>query len=259
MGRIRALLTYDPPRAGQVKGARGPRGSSRQAERRRTTPLSSQADVRSIDALKDFRAVLALYAEEAQGALGAVKMEAKRTLNWLHHNRKTYWTEQVKRSREEVATARAEVARRRLAKTAEHTPAMSEQKELLRRAEARLRDAEMKVQLIKKWEPALQLAVLELYASIRRIGDLSGTDVARASMLLGRLVDALEAYTRETPPAALSQFGGQAMEAISAAIVAEEAAKDEEVDKAKEATPEGPDPELDLVLNPDQSPVDPPA
>jgi 2-oxoglutarate dehydrogenase complex dehydrogenase (E1) component-like enzyme len=220
--------------------------------------LSSQADVRSIEALKDFRAVLALYAEEAQGALGAVKMEARRTLNWLHHDRKTYWTEQVKRSREAVASARAEVARRRLAKTDEHTPAMSEQKELLRRAEARLRDAEMRIQLIRKWEPALQLAVLELYASIRRIGDLSGTDVARASMLLGRLVDALEAYAREAPPAALSQLGGQAMEAITATILAEEAAKDEEADKAREAQPEGADAELELEIPDGTSPVDPP-
>ena len=52
--------------------------------------MSDQADVRSIEALKDFRAVLALYAEEAQGALGAVKDGGpKRTLNWLHHDRKT--------------------------------------------------------------------------------------------------------------------------------------------------------------------------
>ena len=224
--------------------------------------MSSQADVRSIDALKDFRAVLALYAEEAQGALGAVKMEARRSLNWLHHDRKAYWSEQIKRRREAVASARAEVARRRLAKTPEHTPAMSEQKELLRKAEAGLREAEMKVALIKKWEPALQLAVLELYASIRRIGDLSGTDVPRASMLLGRLVDALEAYARDAPPAALGRFGGQATDAIVAAIVAEESAKDREVD---EAAPGGPDadPDLDLGLDPGptdaQGPVDPPA
>jgi hypothetical protein len=218
--------------------------------------LSSHADVRSIDALKDFRAVLALYAEEAQGALGAVKMEARRSLNWLHHDRKTYWSNQIKRSREEVASARAEVARRRLAKTPEHTPAMSEQKELLRRAEARLREAEMKVALIKKWEPALQLAVLELYASIRRIGDLSGTDIARASMLLGRLVDALEAYVREAPPTGLGPQGIQAMDSISAAIVAEEAAKDAEADAA---VPETPDPELDFDPTIGPAPVDPPA
>lgn len=212
--------------------------------------MSSQADVRSIDALKDFRAVLALYAEEAQGALGAVKMEARRTLQWLHHDRKTYWSEQIKRRREQVAAARSEVARRRMAKTPEHTPAMSEQKELLRVAEARLREAEAKVVLIRKWEPALQLAVLELYASIRRIGDLAGTDIPRASMLLGRIVDALEAYARETVPVALSQFEGQATDAIVAAIVAEEAAKDQEVDQASKAAAERPDAGLDLDLGP---------
>ncbi len=220
--------------------------------------MSSHADVRSIDALKDFRAVLALYAEEAQGALGAVKMEARRTLNWLHNDRKTYWSEQIKRSREAVAAARSEVARRRLAKTPENNPAMSEQKELLRKAEARLREAEMKVALIKKWEPALQLAVLELYASIRRIGDLSGTDVARASMLLGRLVDALEAYVREAPPTGLGPQGFQAMDSISVAIVAEEAARDAEIEATKATEPE-PEPELDFDPAATPSPLDPPA
>ena len=208
--------------------------------------MSHQADVRSIDALKDFRAVLALYAEEAQGALGAVKMEARRTLHWLQHDRKLYWSEQIKRRREWVATARAEVARRRLAKTPEHTPAFSEQKEILRQAEAALREAEMKVAFIKKWEPALQLAVLELYASIRRIGDLSGTDVARASQLLGRLVDALEAYIREAPPSGLGAAGGLALDSIAAAIVAEEDAKD----GAEPASVE-PEPEIDLIANVD--------
>ena len=99
--------------------------------------MSSQADVRSIEALKEFRVALALYAEEALGALGAVKMEARRTVQWVQHDRKTYWTEQIKRRREAVASARSEVVRRRLAKTPEHTPAMSEQKELLRNGRGR--------------------------------------------------------------------------------------------------------------------------
>jgi hypothetical protein len=243
--------TKDPDRRLPLRGV--PR-----RVRRRATPLSNQADVRSIDALKDFRAVLALYSEEAQGALGAVKMEARRTVRWLAE-RKIYWSDQIKRRREQVSSARAEVARRRLAKNGENTPAMSEQKELLRKAEAALRDAEMKAVLIKKWEPALQLAVLELHAGIRRISDLSSTDVARASFLLGRLVDALEAYMRETPPAALSQFGGQALSSISAAIVAEEVAKDEE----EAANPTAPDPDAEgadalLDPSPDLDPVEPP-
>jgi hypothetical protein len=202
--------------------------------------LSSQADVRSIEAIKEFRACLTLYAEEAQGALGAVKMEARRTVQWLQHDRKTYWSEQVKRRREQVASARAEVARRRLAKTPEHTPAFSEQKEILRQAEAGLREAEMKMVLIKKWEPALQLAVLELHASTRRISDLSGTDVPRASLLLGRLIDALEAYLREAPPSGLAAPADAALASIATTIFDEEDAA-----IAADPIPDEPEPPLE--------------
>ena len=218
--------------------------------------MSNQADVRSIDALRDFRAILTLYSEDAQGAIGAVKMEARRTLQWLHHDRKLHWGEQIKRRREQVASARAEVARRRLAKTPEHTPAFSEQKELLRQAEAGLREAEMKVALIKKWEPALQLAVLELYAGIRRIGDLSGTDVPRASMLLGRIVDALEAYVRETAPTGIGTQASLAMDAIAASIVLDEATKDETQAVTDEPAADF-DAEAELAIDP--VPIDPPA
>ena len=212
--------------------------------------MSSQADVRSIEALKEFRAVLALYAEEAQGALGAVKMEARRTVQWLQHDRKFHWSEQIKRRREQVASARAEVARRRLAKTPEHTPAFSEQKELLRKAEAGLREAEMKVALIKKWEPALQQAVLELYAGIRRIGDLAGTDVPRASMLLGRLVDALEAYARETPPSGVAIVQGSGFASIASGIM------DEAENEVAEASPDEASPEADDIdFNLEQPPA----
>ncbi len=162
--------------------------------------MSDQASVYSIDALKQFRVALALFGEESLGALGAVDMEAKRTLQWLQHDRRAYWQDQLKRRREMVAQAKAEVFRRKLAKTADYTPAMSEQKELLRRAEASLQDAEMRAALVKKWEHALQQVVLEYHGSIRRIKDLASGDVPRAMYALERMIEALEAYLRVAPP-----------------------------------------------------------
>jgi hypothetical protein len=161
--------------------------------------MGEQATVHSIEALHDFRAALAIFAEEASAALGAVNMEVRRTLQWVQYDRRSYWQEQIKRRREQVATAQAEVFRRKLAKTADNTPAMSEQKELLRTAEARLREAEVRAGLVKKWEPALQQAALEYRASTRRIGAVVA-DVPRAIFVLGRMVEALEAYLREAPP-----------------------------------------------------------
>jgi hypothetical protein len=178
--------------------------------------MSSQADVHSIDALKDFRVALALFAEDTLAALGAVDMEVKRTSQWLQHDRRAYWQEQIKRRREAVSSAKAEVFRRQLAKTADYTPAMSEQKELLRKAEAGLRDAETRAALVKKWEPAFQQAVLEFHASTRRIKDLAAGDVPRAVALLERMVGALEAYVRvavpTSSPSTLESIAGPLMD-----------------------------------------------
>jgi hypothetical protein len=77
---------------------------------------------------------------------------------------------------------------------------MSEQKEALRKAEASLHDAEKRLALVRKWQPAFKHAVLEYHASVQRIKDLAAGDVPSAVNLLTRIVDALEAYLRVAPP-----------------------------------------------------------
>ena len=165
--------------------------------------MSSQASVRSIDALKDLRVALALYGEDTLGALGAVEAEIRRTVRWLQEERPVYWQEQIKRRREQVSMARAEVFKKNLQKRPDYTPPMSEQKENLRKAEASLQDAEKRYAAVKKWQPLFKQAVLEYHASVQRIKDLSAGDVPRAVNLLSRMIDSLEAYLRVTPPSGL--------------------------------------------------------
>ncbi len=162
--------------------------------------MSSQAEVHSIDALKDFRTALALYSEETLAALGAVEAEVRRTGVWLQQDRPVYWQEQIKRRREQVAAAKAEVFRRRLQKTPEYSPSLSEPMEILRRAEAGLQDAEKRLMQVRKWQPLFHQAVLEYHGSIQRIKDLAASDVPRAVTVLTRMIDALEAYLRVAPP-----------------------------------------------------------
>lgn len=185
--------------------------------------MSNQAAVHSIDALRDLRVAMALFGDDVMSALGAVDMEVRRTLQWLQHDRRNYWENQIKRRREQVASAKSEVFRRKLAKTADYTPAMSEQKELLRNAEAALREAEMKIVLVKKWEPMLQQAALEYHGSTRRIKDLASGDVPRAVAALERMVLALEAYLSVTPPSDAGEISPLA--SIAGAVLDEEPAE----------------------------------
>jgi hypothetical protein len=162
--------------------------------------MSSQAEVHSIDALREFRVALSLYGEDVQAALGAADAEIRRTVQWLSQDRPFYWQEQIKRRRERVASARADLFRLKLQKTPEHHPSLAEPKERLRHAEAALADAEKRLAAVRKWQPALQQAVLEYHGSVQRLKDLAASDVPRAVGLLARIVEALEAYLRIRPP-----------------------------------------------------------
>ena len=165
--------------------------------------MSSQAEVHSIEALKDFRAVLALYSEDTLAALGAVEAEVRRTAQWLQQDRPYYWQEQIKRRREAVASAKSEVFRRQLQKKPDYTPSMSEPVENLRRAEASLADAEKRLINVRKWQTLFNQAVLEYHGSVQRLKDLAASDIPRAVNALVRMIDALEAYLQVAPPSGL--------------------------------------------------------
>ncbi|MGC8640809.1 MAG: hypothetical protein ACP5XB_13135 [Isosphaeraceae bacterium] len=165
--------------------------------------MSSQAEVHSIEALKDFRAVLALYSEETLAALGAVDAEVRRTVHWLQQDRPYYWQEQIKRRREAVASAKSEVFRRQLQKKPDYSPSMSEPVENLRRAEASLADAEKRLLNVRKWQTLFNQAVLEYHGSAQRLKDLAASDLPRAVNALVRIIDALEAYLQAASPSGL--------------------------------------------------------
>src|SRR4051794_5799774 len=111
----------------------------------------SQASVRSIDALRDLRAALAVFGDDASGALGAADMEVRRTVHWLTHEQRMYWQGELKRRKEKVAMAQAELSRKKLGDMHGHSSSHSEQKEILRKAMARLEDAERRAAALKKW------------------------------------------------------------------------------------------------------------
>jgi hypothetical protein len=222
--------------------------------------MSSQAAVHSIDALKDLRVALALYGDDTLAALGAVEAEVRRTLRWLHEERPVYWHEQIKRRREQVATARAEVFKRNLQKRPDYTPPMSEQKENLRKAEASLQEAEKRLAMVKKWQPLIKQAVLEYHASVQRLKDLAGGDVPRAVNVLSRMIDALEAYLRVALPAGLGPdvsatsagVAATTMAAAELASIATKALDEEEAAAKAEALAHAETPKVAQAPTPDE-------
>ena len=154
----------------------------------------SQANVRSVDALKDFKNALIAYAEEAKNALSGVDMDVRRTRDWLERDQLMYWQTQVKKRNEQVSQARADLFRRQISQSGSGSTSDTDQKEALRLAIQRLRQAEEKVEKVKRWQPVLQHAISEYNSAARPLGDRIAGDLVASLALLDRMVASLDAY-----------------------------------------------------------------
>ena len=172
--------------------------------------MAQTANVRSIDAIKDFKTVLINFAEEARVALSSAEMELNHARNWLERDQLAYWKSQVKRCQEQVAQAKADLFRRKISQGNSDAISDGDQKEALREAQKRLRHAEEMVERVKRWVPILQHATLEYLAQSQPLGDHLSGGLSQSLAVLERMITALEGYVAITAPEApvISSGGG---------------------------------------------------
>jgi chromosome segregation ATPase len=165
--------------------------------------MSQSARVNSLDALKALHASLAHYGPEAQEALGAAEIEIRRVLEFLHDQLK-HWQRQVERRQEDVNRARADLAHARAIRQGERSGYV-EQEIALRKAQNRLREAEEKMAVTKRWLLHLPQVINEYEGPARRLAGLLDADLKQGLAVLADKIAILEAYTAvqvaEPPPA----------------------------------------------------------
>ena len=170
--------------------------------------MRQSARVLSTDALRDFQAALAKYSAKAREALRGALMDVRHTLDWLEAQLKA-WTREWEKRNEEVNRCRAELAVARSAPESWRSAA-TEREIDLRRAQARLRDAEEKVAAVKRWRRTLPQALNEYELPMRRLGGFLDGDVRHALALLDGKIQALDAYVALEAPAAPTTPGADA-------------------------------------------------
>ena len=156
--------------------------------------MSKSANVRSTEALKEFRIAMCNFADDVRGALGGVEMELKRFRDWLERDQLGYWQMQVKRRHEMLMDARAALHKKKLAAGKSDAVSDSEEKENLRIATRLLRVAEEKVELVRKLIPQFHHAASEYHAHSQPLGDHMSAGFERSLQRLSAMIDAIENY-----------------------------------------------------------------
>jgi len=161
--------------------------------------MSQSANVRSIEVLRQLRTALSSFGEDVQEALAAAEQEIRRTTDWLQRQLE-YWLRQVRDRGEEVARAKAALVQRRWGHRDGRGPGTTEAEIAVKEAQHRLREAEAKLQAVRRWINLLPREINDYQGPARRLGGFLDADLKHALAILESKVASLEAYVALTAP-----------------------------------------------------------
>src|SRR5262245_12803420 len=161
--------------------------------------MADAADVRSIDAVREWHATLTTYGENLSEGLAGVQTEIRRGFDWLH-DQLALWQRAVRQCEQEVVQAKAELAARKFPDWSGREPDTTVQEKNLRMAKARLEHAEDQVQKGRAWIGRLPKMIDETYSGAgRRLGNFLEVELPKGLAVLDRRIAALESYASLRP------------------------------------------------------------
>lgn len=154
----------------------------------------SSANVTSISAVREFRAALVQFADEAASALDAMSGQIHRALDWVEHEQPPYWQQQIKLAFDEVAETRTRLETCLLRTVAGHRPSCIEEKQDHRKARQRLEYCQQMVPKVKSWSVKFRHESDEYRGRIGQLAHMIDVELPRMIALIDNTVAALERY-----------------------------------------------------------------
>lgn len=157
------------------------------------------ANIHTIEALKEAKAALAKFAEDAGALLANVDSDVARLGQWLTHERPTHWKIQVRKREELVQEARREISRKQLAAAPDPASTVLERKALARCIE-KLTEAQRRQQNTRRWIGVWEKESLMARGSISQLAEFIRADIPKAIARIDRMMEQVEDYLSIAAP-----------------------------------------------------------
>jgi hypothetical protein len=159
-----------------------------------------RAKVLSIPALRELKAAVLTFQQEAQSGLEVAQIELHKLVAWIEQDRPAYWQGQTRRAFDQVAATRAALASCQMRTVAGHRPSCIEEKKAHAKAKLRLELCHEKLKRVQHWSVKLQREIDEFRARIAAARRLVEQGLPKTVAILERSIDALEAYAEVPQP-----------------------------------------------------------
>ena len=157
--------------------------------------MSRSARVTSIDALPLLAAALQRFRSEGAGAVDDVASEVRRALEWIHHDRKEYWTTELRRAEDALSQARVQLQQAIAVRSVgDRAPSCVDEKRAVERAKRRAETARRKLQAVHHWSIVLDRAADDFRRSHMQFATWIDIDVSRGVVALNNMSESLVTY-----------------------------------------------------------------
>ncbi|MEI8379437.1 MAG: hypothetical protein WCJ09_04855 [Planctomycetota bacterium] len=159
-----------------------------------------QANIQSLDALRDMRLALITYGERTENALGELRSKIDRTMAWLQQDRPIYWRDQERRAYDGVASARIAYETCRMRTVGGRHSECIEEKVAFQRAKHRLEFCQHKMEVVRRWNVEAGRQVDEYRGRTGPLQRFLEDELPKILAKLSRMIDAIEAYANIQSP-----------------------------------------------------------
>jgi hypothetical protein len=168
--------------------------------------MSPRANVRSLDAIRQFRPAVIRFEDDVMAALTGLRTELNRTMQWLDHDCPAHWQNQIRLGFDRVNEARTQLSRKEMMTVGGRHPDCIEEKKALVRSKQQLETAQEKLKLCRQWSIKAHRAADEYQSRLGRTEQSVVQGIPRMMAILERIVLALEQYTASERPSRSDSF-----------------------------------------------------
>jgi hypothetical protein len=157
-------------------------------------PGPGNANVHSLDALRDVRLALMSFGERTGTALSELRSKIDRTLAWLEQDRPLYWREQEREAYDGVSSTRIAYETCRMRTVGGRHSECIEEKIAHQRAKIRLQFCQHKCEVVRRWTAEAGQQSDEYRGRSGPLHRCLEEEVPNLIAALGRMIESLEAY-----------------------------------------------------------------